>query len=362
MKKLAIDWVELSTAFDSSGWEMSHYLDTETGQILTVTEDANQQLEQIYEEFYDPDDPDVFDMERALTQVDLPDWQKESVKTADFVEQHYGSRVIAIPDTPSYEGSNEMQDFIATIEDDRLYNRLLNAIQGRGAFGRFKAILEQHLAEQQRWYAFQENRLRERMLEWLESVEIEPIEVPQPAEVKTEDLLELRHKLLDEVRIFVQVASRIPGVTRIALIGSLTTDKIDPKDADILVTVTDEADLMPLATEGRKLSGHCQSFGRSGEVFLADEHHRYLGRTCPWKQCGPGIRASCDAYHCGQRPYLHDDLGEIKLAKALIAEPPLELCPEMVARVPLPDDVREKVIRPLQSNIGIRHSNVQRSK
>jgi hypothetical protein len=241
-----------------------------------------------------------------------------------------------------------MQDFIATIEDDQLHNRLLNAIQGRGAFGRFKAVLGQHLADEQRWYAFQESRLRERMLAWLAEEGIEPVDIPQPVEVKTEDLLELRHKLLDEVLNFVQAASRIPGVTRIALIGSLTTDKVDPKDADMLVTVTDEADLTPLATLGRKLSGHAQSFSRGGEVFLADEHHRYLGRTCPWKQCGPGIRASCDAYHCGQRPYLHDDLGEIKLTKTLISEPPLELWPEVVARVPLPDDVTAKVIRPLQ--------------
>jgi len=99
MKKLAIDWAELAMAFDNSGWEMSHHLDTETGQVIMVTEDANQQLEQIYEEFYDPDDPDAFDLEHALSQVDLRDWQKEDVKTADFIEQHYGRRVIAIPDT-----------------------------------------------------------------------------------------------------------------------------------------------------------------------------------------------------------------------------------------------------------------------
>ncbi|GJM40483.1 MAG: hypothetical protein DHS20C20_07650 [Ardenticatenaceae bacterium] len=169
--------------------------------------------------------------------------------------------------------------------------------------------------------------------------------------MQTEDLLILRHKLLDEVRIFVQAASRISGIIRIVLIGLLMTDKVAPKDADMLMMVTDGADLMPLATLGRKLSGRAQSFSRGGEVFLTDEQHNYLGRTCPWKQCEPGIRASYDALHCGQRPYLHDDLGEIKLAKALIAEPPLELWPEVVARVPLPDDVLERVIRPLQSNI-----------
>ena len=111
------------------------------------------------------------------------------------------------------------------------------------------------------------------------------------------------------------------------------------------------SELVPLATLGRKLSGHAQSFNRGGEVFLTDEQHRYLGRTCPWKQCGPGIRALCDAFHCGQRPYLHDDLGDIMLPETLISEPPLELWPEVVARVPLPDDVTERVTRPLQASI-----------
>ena len=96
--------------------------------------------------------------------------------------------------------------------------------------------------------------------------------------------------MLDEVLLFVQAASRIPGILRIALIGSLTTDKVDPKDADVLVTISSETDLTPLATLGRKLQGHAQSFNRGGEVFLADPDHRYLGRTCPWKRCGLGIR------------------------------------------------------------------------
>lgn len=155
----------------------------------------------------------------------------------------------------------------------------------------------------------------------------------------------MRRKLLEEVIIFVRAARQLPGVTRIALIGSLTTEKVDPKDADLLVSVTDSTDLTRLAILGRKLSGHAQNIGRGGEVFLADESHNYLGRICPWKRCGPGIRASCDALHCGLRPYLHDDLNEIKLAKSLVAEPPLELWPEVMARVPVPDDVTEIVLQ-----------------
>jgi hypothetical protein len=67
-----------------------------------------------------------------------------------------------------------MQEYIATIEDDRMYNRLLHATRGRGAFGRFRDILQQHPAAQQGWYAFQENRVRQRILEWLQEEGIEP--------------------------------------------------------------------------------------------------------------------------------------------------------------------------------------------
>jgi hypothetical protein len=137
-------------------------------------------------------------------------------------------------------------------------------------------------------------------------------------------------------------------VTRIALIGSLATDEPDPKDADLLVTVTDNTDLAPMAKLARKLQGHAQSFNRGGDVFLADPQGNYLGRTCPWKRCGPGIRISCDALHCGRRPYLHDDLETVRLSEDLIAAPPIELWPQVVRRVSVPEDVEQGLILPLK--------------
>ena len=349
MKRLNIDWGELEAAFANPyPWQMNYYLDIDTGHVLMVADETRSQLEQIYEAHFDPDAPEVFDIEAVLAQTDLPDWQKESVLTADLVEAHFGSRVISIPQTESHDAYDEMQDFIATIEDDRLHNRLQQAAQGRGAFSRFRDILGQHLAEEQRWYAFKENRANQHILEWLEGEGVEPINMPQFAEAKMEDMLEFRYKLLEEVLIFIRAACRLPGITRIALIGSLTTEKPDPKDADLLVTVTNDMNLKPLATLGRKLQGHTQSFNRGGEVFLADPQQHYLGRICPWKRCGPGIRASCDALHCGKRPFLHDDLGDIRLSEKLISEPPLELWPEVVSRVVVPGDVVEMLIRPLQ--------------
>jgi hypothetical protein len=53
----------------------------------------------------------------------------------------------------------------------------------------------------------------------------------------------IREHLLTELRAFVESIRFLPEVRRIALIGSLTTEKQKPKDADVLVTVEDETDL-----------------------------------------------------------------------------------------------------------------------
>jgi predicted nucleotidyltransferase len=155
----------------------------------------------------------------------------------------------------------------------------------------------------------------------------------------THALGSVRAGLLREGAAFVRAAAALPGVVRIAIIGSLTTDRVDPKDIDLLVTVADEADLVPLAAAARRLQGRAQSIGAGADVFLADPAGRYLGRTCLWRHCGPGWRASCDAWHCGRRPYLHDDLNTVCLAPALVVEPPLELHPAVVRRVKLPADL-----------------------
>jgi hypothetical protein len=164
--------------------------------------------------------------------------------------------------------------------------------------------------------------------------------------VKTE--LTNREVLLAEVRQFVERARFFPGVRRIALIGSLATEKSDPKDADVLVTVGDDADLTQLAVLGRKLKGHAQSRNKGADIFLADPSDNYIGRICHWRECRPGIRASCDARHCG-RPFLHDDLDDVTLDASLIKTPPLELWPKIVRRVELPSDVETLFVQPIES-------------
>ena len=351
MKQLPINIGELAFVFEDASWTFSHYLDTETGQVVMITEETRSQLNDLYEETYELDSESPPDLAALLQDSDLSDWEKEAVLEADQVEVGYGKRYIGVPDADPHQGYGDMEDFILTISDKRLQDRLWQAIQGRGAFRRFKDVLAGYRAEQERWYDFKAGRMEKRVLDWLASEGIEPLPVEPAEEQDKVPVPSDRSILLAEVLLFVQVASQLPDVTRIALIGSLATDKPDPKDADVLVTVTDDADLAPLATLGRKLQGHCQSHGLGGEVFLADPRGRYLGRTCPWKRCGPGMRISCDAPHCGQRPYLYDDLRTVRLEEELTAAPPIELWPEIVARVPVPEDVEGELLGLLRGRL-----------
>jgi len=68
-----------------------------------------------------------------------------------------------------------MEDFIGTVGDDRLRQRLDDAISGQRPFRRFKDVLRDAPAERDRWFAFQEERVLERALDWLASEGIEPV-------------------------------------------------------------------------------------------------------------------------------------------------------------------------------------------
>ena len=152
-----------------------------------------------------------------------------------------------------------------------------------------------------------------------------------------------RQEPLNGLRRFAASARQIAGVRRIAILGSIVTAKPDPKDIDVLVVVADDADLAPLATCSRRLQGYAQSVNRGADVFLADERGTYIGRTCHWKDCRPGVRRSCDALHCGRRPYLHDDLDAITLNSRLVLSLPVTLWPNVERHGQLPLDVEEVV-------------------
>ena len=150
---------------------------------------------------------------------------------------------------------------------------------------------------------------------------------------------DVRAFLIAETFRFIDRIVTIPGLRRIAMVGSLINSKADLKDVDLLITMEDEVDLTTLATAARKLKGAAQTKNRGADIFIANPAGQYIGRICHWRDCGPGIRASCDAHNCGHRHYLHDDLDDINLDPHLVKEPPLEIWPTVVFRQSVASDL-----------------------
>jgi hypothetical protein len=151
--------------------------------------------------------------------------------------------------------------------------------------------------------------------------------------------IDLRAFLIAEAFRFIDRIVALPGLRRIALLGSIITPKVDPKDVDILIRVNDDADLTALAAAARKRKGAAQTRNRSADIFLANPAGQYIGRVCHWRNCGPHFRASCDAWNCGMRHYLQDDFGDIRLDPVLVKEPPLEIWPTVIYRQWVADDL-----------------------
>jgi hypothetical protein len=146
-----------------------------------------------------------------------------------------------------------LDEFVFSLPDDPLRAELMRAIRGKGAFRRFKDIVfgGGNVALKHQWLWFETRRRRERIVAWLRDENIEPdwghdiFEVP-PLPDKRADLL---RAVLD----FVRDARAIPGVRRIALLGSLATSMAIPKDVDLLVGVEDDMPLDALTRLSRRL-------------------------------------------------------------------------------------------------------------
>jgi hypothetical protein len=139
-KKLRIALEELRQAFDGRSGEYSWVLDTETDGVLLLAEDA-----------------------------ELP------LSIAEIEEDQTG-RFLGIDPEDPHEGYRDMEEFIPTVADSRRRELLHVAIAGKGAFRRFKDVLIQAPQERERWFRFQEERVKSRLRAWLAANGIEALE------------------------------------------------------------------------------------------------------------------------------------------------------------------------------------------
>ncbi len=292
-----------------------------------------------------------YDESPAMSFLDLTSGEIQSPEAEEEAEDCLGNQNLLPLPSHLFEDLHWglLDAFVETLGNHPARGRLVHAIRSKGAFRRFREIVCHggDVELKHRWRWFETCEKRRRIVQWLKDENIEPewdhdIFQAPPLPGKRTDLLLA-------VSVFVKAASQLPGVLRIALIGSLATDKAIPKDVDLLVGVADDMRLDELAKLSRRMNGKTMSTGDGcgADVFLHNAQGEYLGRICAWKECAPGIRRACQAQHCGKRAFLHDDLQVLRLDADLIQSPPLVLWPETKTLINPPKDVREVLITDL---------------
>jgi hypothetical protein len=173
---------DLAENMDMASVELKAYLDVEAGEVLYIHQEVWRDLETVWEDLPEslssatPDERRAALVE-AIAEQEYLNTDEEQILEADAIEDGLGTRYEQLPEQDSREGYQDMEAFIETVEDRRLYSRLDRAIRGRGAFRRFKDELrDAPESEEQRWFAFKLDRQRERARRWLDANDIDLIE------------------------------------------------------------------------------------------------------------------------------------------------------------------------------------------
>lgn len=133
---------------DVFGDENRAFLNIRTGEFTTLSSD------------------ELGAAEEGGTLEDMPEWQQEIIQKASDVL--FTDDYRELPSKFDIHEYSIMEKFCYTVEDDELSDRLLNSIQGRGAFRYFKDTIHQYgIADD--WYDYREQAFKKIAIEWLES-------------------------------------------------------------------------------------------------------------------------------------------------------------------------------------------------
>jgi len=140
-REVPIAWEALEDAFENNAPEVHSYLQFETGEVIRIVDGVA--------------DP----------------------RMHEKIERD--ERYLKIDPVSSREQYRWMERFIDSVEDDpELQNKLTIAIDGKGAFRRFKDVLMSYPIQRERWFTFRSERLASCMKAWLTAHDIEAVERP----------------------------------------------------------------------------------------------------------------------------------------------------------------------------------------
>ena len=214
VRDIPIDWEALEDAFENNAPEVHSYLHMVTGDVLRVVDGVA--------------DPQMH------------------VRIA--ADPNY----LRIDPVSSREQYRWMERYIPMVEDPELAGKLTQAIDGKGAFRRFKDVLMAYGPERERWFTFRSERLRIFMEAWLSAHALNPVArplwVPDAPPVRVEGVSDAPpvKEEAREVRRGKSAESLRKNLREIA-------DALGPRDLD---TLTAFAEFLKARRVARSFSHH----------------------------------------------------------------------------------------------------------
>ncbi len=196
VRDVPVDWEALEDAFENNAPEVHSYLHLTTGEVLRVVDGVA--------------DPQM------------------------HVRISSDTNYLRIDPVSSREQYRWMERYIPMVENPELRAKLTQAIDGKGAFRRFKDVLMTFGPERERWFTFRSERLRTFMEAWLAAHALKSVERPAWADAPSEPDTEPSPESADEGPKSAS-ARRARNADTLRQHLRELGDTLGPRDLDVLV-------------------------------------------------------------------------------------------------------------------------------
>jgi hypothetical protein len=245
IRDVPVDWEALEDAFENNAPEVHSYLHLTTGEVLRVVDG-------------------------------VADPQMHSRISSD-------PNYLRIDPVSSREQYRWMERFIPMVDEGELKTKLSQAIDGKGAFRRFKDVLMSFAADRERWFTFRSERLRTFMEAWLSAHAIKA--VPRPTwgdgppsveEPAPDSLMPMSQPLLEGEAPKSQSGRRQRNADTLRTALKELGDALGPRELDLLVAF---AEFLKARRAARGFAHHHEHMLQEREAAVQSQRGSRISET-----------------------------------------------------------------------------------
>ncbi|OGW40486.1 MAG: hypothetical protein A2Y97_10235 [Nitrospirae bacterium RBG_13_39_12] len=175
MNRYKVNFDEIQKAMeDVSRDTFDYFLDIETGEVMALSDEI---LGEIKSRLYDSDSDEIGDDIEYIEydeEPEIPDWMEDELEMALEILLNENGRYIRIPERKPSRAYKTMADFIDTLEESVLREKLSGVLNGKGAFKRFKKVLIDYPKERKKWHGYNAKAVKNEIIEWMNTLDKKP--------------------------------------------------------------------------------------------------------------------------------------------------------------------------------------------